>query len=71
MADVKLKIDRIRYGYDPPLTLTELAERVGVSLSYLSHMLAGRRPATDEVIARVEELTLGRVTKADWVEGGD
>ncbi len=59
-------LHRIMQGYEPPVTLTELADYCGCSLGHLSRVLAGERPAGLALIKAVARFTRGRVDVLDW-----
>ncbi|HHQ4306224.1 TPA: transcriptional regulator [Serratia fonticola] len=45
--------------------ITKLAERIGISKSYLSQMASGTSPVPPARAPAIEEATLGAVTRAD------
>jgi DNA-binding transcriptional regulator YdaS (Cro superfamily) len=47
---------------------TAFAERVGVSRSYLSRLMAGEREADATFLADLEEATGGKVKPNEWVK---
>lgn len=59
--------ERIRDPGEPPVTIAELCEDMGLSRSHLNHLMAGRRGATKwtiERIASVLDLDVSVVTDA-------
>lgn len=51
------------------LTQTAWAARIGVSKSYLSHLIRGNRMPSLQTAVRIERETGGAVPAASWVEG--
>jgi len=48
------------------ITRSDLAKKLGISPSYMTRLLVGERSPGGELIARVERLTDGRITAADF-----
>lgn len=54
------------YRADENLTVTGLAQRLGISQAYMSRILRGERKPGGRVIAKIEEITAGQVTSRDF-----
>lgn len=48
-------------------TRTHWAERLGITKSYLSDLVNGKRVPSLELAVRIERETSGRVTAASWI----
>jgi len=55
------------YLKEKNLTKTEFAERVGIHLSYITHLVKGRRVPSLSVALKIQDLTDGEVPVTTWV----
>ena len=46
-------------------SMTEAAQAIGVSISYLSHLASGRRKVPIKYVKRIVELSEGKIKKRD------
>ena len=53
------------------ISQTAFAERLGVSKSYLSQILSGKREPSRDMIQRIDKATDGRVPPAVWFHHAD
>ena len=52
---------------DTGTTQADLAERLGCSKGFVSHLMRGRRDPSLVTAVTIERLTQGRVRASDWV----
>jgi transcriptional regulator with XRE-family HTH domain len=54
------------YRQDQQISRSELAEKLEISPSYMTRLLCGERLPGGGLVARVERLTDGKITAADF-----
>lgn len=59
-------MDLLVYARNSKRPMREIADQLGIDLSYLHHLKAGRRYPSAELIDRINDATGGMVTWQDW-----
>jgi len=54
------------FRLDQQITRSTLAQKLGISASYMTRLLGRERSPGGELIARVERLTNGKITARDF-----
>jgi len=54
------------FRLDQQITRSTLAQKLGISASYMTRLLGRERSPGGELIARVERLTNGKITATDF-----
>jgi transcriptional regulator with XRE-family HTH domain len=59
-------MDLLGYARTSKRPLREIADQLGIDLSYLHHLKAGRRYPSAALVDRINDATGGMVTWKDW-----